>query len=141
VIRAAWYAGAAVLAAAVSLLSGVARPDDGRGGATASGPELFRTKGCATCHDGPDGASLTDAGPSLVDAAAWAGERMPEVSASEYVEQSVRNPSAFISPAYVGATGGPGRGMPLLRLSDEEIDAIVRYLLEPRPLVSADGNE
>jgi hypothetical protein len=31
--------------------------------------------------------------------------------------------------------------MPLLRLSDDEIDALVSYLLDPHPLVSANGNE
>jgi mono/diheme cytochrome c family protein len=106
-----------------------------------SGAELFRVKGCATCHNGPDGASLTQAGPSLVNVAAWAGERMPDVSADEYVELSIRNPSAFISPVYTGPTGGPGGGMPLLRLSDDEIDALVSYLLDPGPLVSSHGSE
>ena len=140
-IRAAWYAGAALVAATASLLSGVARPDGDDEVAAMSGAELFRVKGCATCHDGPDGASLTGAGPSLVDAAAWAGERVPDVSAGEYVELSIRNPSAFISPAFTGPTGGPGGSMPLLRLSDDEIEALVSYLLDPRPLVPTDGNE
>ena len=42
----------------------------------------------------------------------------------------MRSPSAFISPAY-RSTGGPSVGMPLLRLSDEEIDTLVDYLLSP----------
>ena len=140
-IRAAWYAGAAVVAATASLLSGVARPDAGGEVATMSGAELFRVKGCATCHSGPDGAGLIGGAPSLANVAAWAGERMPDVSADEYVELSIRNPSAFISPVYTVGTGGPGGGMPLLRLSDDEIDALVSYLLDPRPLVSSDGSE
>ena len=140
-IRAGWYAGGAVVAATLSLLSGVARPDDDGSGVAVSGAELFRTKGCATCHDGPDGTSLTDAGPSLVGAASWAGERMPDLSADDYVELSIRNPSAFISPEYHGPTGGPGGGMPLLRVSDDEIDALVSYLLDPGPLASTNGNE
>lgn len=139
-IRAGWYAGAAVVAAAASLLSGVARPDEPRDVAAATGEELFRTKGCAMCHDGPDGASMIGAGPSLVAAASWAGERMPDVAAADYVELSIRNPSAFVSPVYTGQTGGPGGGMPLLQLSDSEIDAIVEYLLDPA-LVSSDGTE
>ena len=138
--RAAWYAGAAVVAAVGSLLAGVARPD-GDGVVAAEGAALFRTKGCATCHDGPHGASLTDAGPSLADAAAWAGERVPDLSAAEYVEASIRNPSAFISPERRAPTGGPALSMPLLRLSDDEIEAIVAHLLEPDPLASTDRNE
>lgn len=127
-------------AAAVSLLSGVARPDGDGGAAAANGAELFTTKGCATCHDGPDGASMIGAGPSLADVAAWAGERVPDLSAADYVEVSIRNPSAYISPVYDGPTEGPGGGMPLLRLSDEEIDAIVHFLLDP-PLVSSNGTD
>ena len=138
--RAAWYAGAAVVAAVGSLLAGVARPD-GDGVVAAEGAALFRTKGCATCHDGPDGASLTDAGPSLVGAATWAGERVPDLSAEEYVEASIRNPSAFLSPERRMATGGPTLSMPLLRMSDDEIDAIVAYLLAPDTLASPDRNE
>jgi mono/diheme cytochrome c family protein len=140
-VRAGWYAGSALVAAAVSLLSGIARPDAGDADVAASGVELFRTKGCATCHDGPDGASLTDAGPSLTDAAAWAGDRIPDLSASEYIELSIRNPSAFISPKHTVQTGGPGGSMPLLRVSDDEIDAIVSYLLDPGPMATRDGNE
>jgi mono/diheme cytochrome c family protein len=141
VIRAGWYAGAALVAAVVSLVSGIARPDAGDDRVAASGVELFRTKGCATCHDGPDGASLTDAGPSLVDAAEWADDRMPDVSAREYIELSIRNPSAFISPSRTVQSGGPGGSMPLLRVTDDEIAELVSYLLDPGPLVSANGNE
>ena len=67
-------------------------------------------------------------GPSLADAPSWAGERVDGLSAEEYVEQSMRNPSAFISPVY-RSSGGPNEGMPLLQLSDDEIDALVDYLL------------
>lgn len=127
-----------MVAATASLLSGVARPD-GDPSVAADGADLFRTKGCAVCHSGPDHASMTGAGPSLANVSAWAADRVPDLSAEEYVELSIRNPSAFISPVYT-PSGGPGEGMPLLRLSDGEIDAIVRYLLEP-PLVSSDGTE
>ena len=98
----------------------------------ADGAGLFGTKGCATCHDGPDGASPMGAGPSLVDVAAWAGDRMPDVSAADYVELSIRNPSAFISPLYT-PIGGPAGGMPLLQLSDER-DRRDRGL-PPRPAI------
>ena len=71
---------------------------------------------------------MIGAGPSLADAPSWAGERIDGVSAEEYLEQSMRSPSAFISPVY-RPIGGPSDGMPLLQLSDTEIAALVDYLL------------
>jgi mono/diheme cytochrome c family protein len=122
--RLAVYAAAAVAAATLSLLAAVARPDTRDEAAALDGASLFRIKGCTSCHDGPDGASLTDTGPSLADAPSWADERVDGLSAEEYVEQSMRNPSAFISPRAMS-----GVSMPLLQLSDDEIDALVDYLL------------
>ena len=74
------------------------------------------------------GTSMIGAGPSLADAPSWAGERIDGVSAEDYLEQSMRSPSAFISPLY-RPIGGPSDGMPLLQLSDKEIAALVDYLL------------
>jgi mono/diheme cytochrome c family protein len=91
------------------------------------GAQLFRAKGCATCHDGPDGRAGFDEFPSLADAPSWAGDRRPGLSAEQYIAQSIRDPGAFISPAWVG--GGPVTGMPQLGLTEAEIAAIVDYLL------------
>ena len=126
--RRAVYVAAAIAAATLSLLAAAARPDAGEEVAALDGESLFTTKGCATCHNGPDGVSMIGVGPSLADAPTWAGERVDGLSAEEYVEQSMRNPSAFISPVY-RSSGGPNEGMPLLQLSDDEIDALVDYLL------------
>jgi mono/diheme cytochrome c family protein len=127
--RVAVYAAAAAVAAALSLVAAAARPDTGGDGAALDGAALFTVKGCAACHDGPDRTSMIGAGPPLADAPSWAGERIDGVSAEDYLEQSMRSPSAFISPAY-RPIGGPNDGMPLLRLSDREIAALVDYLLQ-----------
>ena len=95
--------------------------------AAVEGAQLFRAKGCASCHDGPDGTTGFDEFPSLADAPAWAGDRREGLSAQEYIAQSIRDPGAFISPAWVG--GGPVTGMPQLGLTEAEIAAIVDYLL------------
>jgi hypothetical protein len=71
---------------------------------------------------------MVGAGPSLARAATWASERVEGLSAEEYLEQSMRAPSVFISPAY-RPIGGPNDGMPSLQLSDQEIAALVDYLL------------
>ena len=128
--RAALYATAAVAAAALSFVAAAARPGAGGDTAAADGAALFVAKGCSSCHEGPAGRSLTGVGPSLAAAPTWAGERIAGVAAADYLEQSMRSPSAFISPAH-RSTGGPSVGMPLLRLSDEEIDTLVDYLLSP----------
>jgi mono/diheme cytochrome c family protein len=122
------YAAAAVVAAALSITAVAARPGTGEDATGFDGESLFTVKGCAACHDGPDGTSMIGAGPSLADAPSWAGERVDGLSAEEYLEQSMRSPSAFISPAFQ-SIGGPNDGMPLLQLSDREIGALVDYLL------------
>jgi mono/diheme cytochrome c family protein len=50
------------------------------------------------------------------------------MSAADYLRESLRKPTAFVSPAFVDS-GGPTSGMPDLGLSDAEIEAVVRYLL------------
>jgi mono/diheme cytochrome c family protein len=99
-----------------------------------SGADLFAAKGCATCHTGPDTHAGFDSYPSLASASSWAGERRPGLTAREYLTESIRIPSAFLSPAF-HPDGGPTGRMPDLGLSDAEIDALVNYLLDdgPRP--------
>jgi mono/diheme cytochrome c family protein len=121
----------AVVLAVVTLASW----DRGEGEAVADGPttvvadgaQLFRAKGCATCHDGPDSTAQFVDFPSLANAPSWAGERRSGMSAAEYVAQSIREPGAFISPAWVG--GGATTAMPQLGLNEAEIAAVVGYLL------------
>jgi mono/diheme cytochrome c family protein len=122
------YAAAAFAAAALSVVAAVARPDGADEAEALDGASLFQVKGCATCHVGPDTSPIGEVGPSLVDVSSWAGERVEGLSAEDYVEQSMRDPAAFISPAY-RPTGGPDAGMPVLQLSDDEIDDLVEYLL------------
>jgi hypothetical protein len=94
------------------------------------GGALFDAKGCAGCHVGPGGDPDDFVGfPDLSDASAWAGARRPGMSATEYIAESIRDPEAFTSPAFTGAMG-PVAGMPTLDVSEEEIDALVEYLLE-----------
>jgi cytochrome c551/c552 len=127
--------GAAVLAvvAAVGAIVGwgtVSTPDATpvAAGDSLSGATLFRTKGCSSCHSGPEAQAIVRIGPDLTDAASWAGDRRPGMSAEDYVAESVRTPGAFISPAFE-PFGGPTAAMPLLDVSDAELDALVSYLL------------
>jgi mono/diheme cytochrome c family protein len=128
VIRAAGL----LVAAALLLVAGVSAWSRAEPGAPPGGPldgaAVFRAKGCASCHDGPDTTALArGAFPSLADAGEWAGQRRNGMSAAAYVEESIRRPSAFTSPIF-SRTGGTG-AMPELDLSDAEVDAVVAYLL------------
>ena len=91
------------------------------------GAQLFRAKGCATCHDGPDSIAQFVDFPSLANAPSWAGDRRAGLSAEDYISQSIRDPGAFISPAWVG--GGATTAKPQLGLDQAEIAAIIDYLL------------
>lgn len=129
VVVTAVVAAAAVTGAALVWRTQPTEPPDPIAGSAnvLDGAALFRAKGCATCHDGPDTASSSDF-PDLSNAPEWAGERRPGMSAADYVAESIRQPGAFISPAFE-PFGGPTTAMPDLDVSDEEVEALVAYLL------------
>ena len=118
------------LAAAVAALAGAGAvalavsDEDASPPATAAvdGATLFRLKGCAQCHDGPDSTAVAAVGPPLVGAATWAGTRRPGLDAEAYVRESIRTPDAF------AAASSPFE-MPTLALTDEEVDRLVDYVL------------
>jgi mono/diheme cytochrome c family protein len=63
--------------------------------------ELFEnpTRGrCAECHD-QNGEDIPT-GPALAGIGAEAGKRVPDLSAVEYLEQSMLDPAAYISEGY-----------------------------------------
>ena len=93
------------------------------------GADLFVAKGCASCHIGPDTRPFIDGFPKLDNAAVWAGTRKDGMTAEEYLTESLLSPSAFRSPQW-NQNGGPTDGMPSLFLSEEEVDALVAYLLD-----------
>ena len=92
------------------------------------GAMLFKVKGCASCHNGPDSSTGIYGVPPLTSASDWAGDRRPGMSAADYLAESMRTPSAFISPVFSGRHG-PMTGMPDLNLDESEIAALVAYLL------------
>lgn len=94
------------------------------------GARLFRAKGCAGCHVGPDSAASSASGfPSLAHATEWAGDRRPGLTATDYLTESIVAPDAFVSPEFRPSQGGPTTAMPHLILTAEEVDALVDHLL------------
>jgi len=90
-----------------------------------SGEQIFTAAGCAGCHTfGPAGSNGT-IGPSLDDLQNAAGDREPGKSAEQYLRESLTDPGAFLVQGY-------GNAMPSFdgRLTDEQIQALVDYLLQ-----------
>ena len=87
----------------------------------AAGQQLFTAKGCAGCHSTKD---VKIAGPGLGGIKDRAGTRVAGLSAKAYLEQSIRNPNAFVvegfSPNVMPMTFGD--------LSAVEMQDLIAYL-------------
>ena len=90
-----------------------------------TGEQIFTAAGCAGCHTFAPAGSNGTIGPNLDELAAAAAEREPGKSAEEYVRESLTDPGAFL-------VDGFGNAMPSYegRLSDQQIQALVDYLLQ-----------
>lgn len=92
------------------------------------GRAVYTAAGCGGCH-GQD-ANPAISGPDLAGIAGFGAERMPDLTAEEYIRLSIVAPSAFLAPEC--PTGACPDIMPKDygdRLSQEQLDALVRYLL------------
>ncbi|HEX9924604.1 MAG TPA: c-type cytochrome [Anaerolineae bacterium] len=76
---------------------------------------------CIRCHslDGSEGY-----GPSLQGISKWAGDRVPELSAVEYLQQSILDPDAYVVEGFKHM----GRIHSVL-LNEEEINDLVAFML------------
>jgi mono/diheme cytochrome c family protein len=90
-----------------------------------TGEQIFTAAGCAGCHTFAPAGSNGTIGPNLDELAAAAARREPGKSAEEYVRESLTNPEAFLAEGF-------GNAMPSYegRLTDEQIQALVDYLLQ-----------
>lgn len=89
------------------------------------GPQIFLSRGCNGCHviDGLAGA-VGVVGPNLTGVASRAGDRIPGLSAEEYIRQSIELPQSFVVDGFDNV-------MQPLRTSmtDLEFELLVEYLL------------
>ncbi|HET8567742.1 MAG TPA: hypothetical protein VFM93_01995 [Candidatus Limnocylindria bacterium] len=98
---------------------------------TERGRLLLQAKGCVGCHEVSHLGLRPPVGfvgiPDLSKTRDVAAARKPGLTADGYVRESILAPSAFIVP-------GTERflGMPVLGLSEAEVDEILRVLLGPR---------
>jgi cytochrome c2 len=90
-----------------------------------TGEQIFTAAGCAGCHEFAPAGSNGTIGPSLDDLKSAAGTREPGTSAEDYVRESLTAPDAYLVEGF-------GNVMPAFegRLSDEQINALVDYLLQ-----------
>lgn len=96
----------------------------GPGGAPADpvarGKQVFSTAGCSGCHSlGTDNI----VGPGLGGMAQKAANRRPGMSASDYLHESIVNPSAFVVQGFAPVMPAIGQTLPA-----SDIDALVAYL-------------
>ena len=94
--------------------------EDG-GGAFGGGP----MSGCVACHsvDGSEQVSGRRA-PTWQGISGRAGDRVPGLSAAEYLRESIVDPSAYIVEGYVATM----QSYKFL-LSEEDIDSLIAFLL------------
>jgi sulfur oxidation c-type cytochrome SoxX len=87
-----------------------------------TGEQIFTAAGCAACHTLAKANATGNIGPSLDDLAAAAGGASPE----DYVSESILDPDAEVAEGFQPGVMPSYEG----RLTDEQVQALVEYLLE-----------
>ena len=99
--------------------------DNNAQSASLTGDQLFAAKGCGGCHtiDGVPGAVGT-LGPNMDGIGTRAESRISGLSASEYIEQSIREPGVFIVEGFDPIMPSLASG-----ISQPEFETLVSFLL------------
>lgn len=95
------------------------------------GAKLYEKYDCGSCHMLKGSVSATDTtyAPSLNDIGTNAGKRVPGKSAKAYIQESIRNPDAFIAPGYA-APSGMGAGLSTADMPQADLEALTLFLLK-----------
>jgi len=85
-----------------------------------NGERLFKNESCAACHTT---GTRRVTGPGLAGIGSSAATRDPELTADQYIEQSIRNPGAFVVEGFSNI-------MPKTysRLPQDDVDDLIAYL-------------
>jgi hypothetical protein len=109
-----------------TILESVADPERGRD-IWATGGAVIDSAGCVWCHS-IDGSEQTDdinvLAPSWLGISKEAGDRVPGMSAEEYLRESIIDPGAFIVEGYEDIMHNFK-----YELNDEDLDSLVAFLL------------
>ncbi len=113
--------------------------------------EIMLNSGCGSCHRIGDFGEAGKVGPDLSDIGTVAANRDPDLTAAEYIRQSILDPKAFVATTCPNGPC-PGNVMPddyAQRLSSEQLEILVGYLVnqvnipkltgttEPSPVATA----
>jgi mono/diheme cytochrome c family protein len=90
------------------------------------GPNLVLVNGCSGCHSEDDPTGGGRAGPSWVNLADHASNRVPGESPALYIHDSIVNPGAYVVPNFPNGVMPQDFGQ---RLSTEDLADLVAYLL------------
>jgi cytochrome c2 len=108
----------------MSLVPGEGEGDDegtggGSGDLVADGEAAFSSNGCSACHST---GSNTVVGPGLAGIGGRAGDRVPGLSADDYLAQSLREPGAFVVDGFAPIMSS------FSHLSADDVNSLVAYL-------------
>ena len=112
-------------------------PPPGGAAAASPGQALFvGAAACASCHT-IQGVAQGVLGPPLDGIASAAGSRIPGYSAEEYIRESIVEPDAYTAGEADGLSQDYQEGlmsatMAGIQLTDEDVDALVEYLMQLR---------
>ena len=82
-------------------------------------------RGCSACHSLDGSVSTFEPSPSFQGISERAGDRVPGLSAVEYLRQSIVDPSAYVVEGFMDAMPKSFR----ILLSEEDIDDLVAFML------------
>ncbi len=117
--RLVWLCSLAVVLAAIACTPEPVATDP-----IARGRQVYRTLGCATCHEASISNLFRPVGPALDRAGTFGSKRVPGMSAEEYLLQSITDPGAYLVTGYPDSMP---RGL-ANDLSSEDLAALVAYL-------------
>ena len=115
-------------------------PSVAGGALVATGEQIFLTgqgqgsaTACFTCHtiDGVPGATGL-LGPDLTHIGTDAATRQPGVSSEDYLRQSITEPEGFVAEGVERAVPGLMLTALTAGLTDDDVDALVAFLLEQK---------
>lgn len=113
---------------AVVLVAVACAPEPPAADPVARGRQVYRALGCASCHEGSLFNLFRPVGPPLDHAGRVAAERVPGLSADDYLRQSVADPGAYLVPGYPDSMP---RGL-AKDLSPADLAALLAYLASLR---------
>ena len=87
--------------------------------------------GCGACHT-IEGLTVGGVGPELTHIGTDAGSRKPGLSASKYIEESIRSPEAFVAEGVERAMPGLMTSGITAHLTDGQVEALVEFLMSKK---------